>query len=74
MGVGSARIILPLRQEAQEFFEFVAEVELLQCTFVLGKTKVGDQKYCSGAWRRSSEPRGAATRVARLGCDVEHGS
>ena len=26
MGVGSARIILPLRQEAQEFFEFVVKV------------------------------------------------
>ena len=25
-----ARIIIPLRQEAQEFFEFVAKVELLQ--------------------------------------------
>ena len=30
MGVGSARIILPLRQEAKEFFEFVVKVEVLQ--------------------------------------------
>ena len=27
-----------------------------------------------GTSARSSEPRGAATRVARLGCDVDYGS